>query len=364
MGCPFLRARIFFSILGNTVAQMLLWGSDGNILVQAFHAIFGVGTSISPWIIGPFVLHEHPKNTVNNTSLGNTTAVNNSFNTDDGETFYRNWTDKNVSNSTEQPNQETRIHIPFTFIMAWFAFVSILFFISYRLNKKEKIQTVRSGSRTKRVDQETKEFEPMWYRATFLILSALRFGFYCALEGQYAAFLTAFAVRGLGRSKTEGIALTSVFRTSFMISRVVNIGLALFIRPGTMIVIDLILLMLTYTILVLTVQHYGLAIWIGSALLGFGMSSFFAASISWVTENLKVTGKAAAIINLDAPGVMTLTFLIGHMFDAYGPMTFLYICMADSFFITLICVLTYLLARYYRKHYAMNYSVTEQNEMQ
>ncbi len=64
-----------------------------------------------------------------------------------------------------------------------------------------------------------------------------------------------------------------------------------------------------------------------------------------------ITGKAAAVINLDAVGVMAMTFLIGQMFDSHGPMTFLYICMADVFLLTLIVIGSSMFALFYKKHY-------------
>ena len=103
--------------------------------------------------------------------------------------------------------------------------------------------------------------------------------------------------------------------------------------------------------LLFTVQQFSWAIWIGCSVAGLGMGSFFAASISWTTQNLQITGKAAAVINLDALGVMAMAFLIGQLFDSPGPMTFLYICMADTFLLTLIVILSSVLARFYRKHY-------------
>ncbi len=133
----------------------------------------------------------------------------------------------------------------------WFVMISILFSISTHLTRKQNIQILK-GQKSKDIQQEEQQFEPMWYRIAMVTLTAMRFGSYVGLENQFAGYLTAFAVHGLNLPKTDGLALTSVYRTTFTISRVLNTFIAMWMRPTTMIVIDLIVMIVTYVVLVVT----------------------------------------------------------------------------------------------------------------
>ena len=116
-----------------------------------------------------------------------------------------------------------------------------------------------------------------------------------------------------------------------------------------MIVMDVIIFIGAFGFLVTTVQHYHWAIWLGSCVAGFGMGSFFGASVSWTEKQLKVTGKAGAVIGVgDTTGVMIMTFTIGHLFDSLGPMSFIYVCFVDTLLIALVCALCNAFSRYYR----------------
>ncbi len=313
-------------------------------MIQAFHATFGVGTIIAPWIIAPFITNDLSRNssqTNSSTSLlhlhGNGTIAHNI---------------SQIKGSIPQEDrEETKVQYAYTLLTIWFSVVAVLYFISYRLHMREKRLGKNITKSSNSQKEEMKVFEPVWYRISMLSLTGLRFGSYVALESQFAAYLTAFAVHGLSLEKTAGLALTSLFRTTFTISRVLNTFVAVCLRPSTMIILDLIIIMATYTLLVLTVNYYAWAIWIGSSLAGLGMGSFFGASITWITQNVQMTGKAGSMINIgDVTGIMIMTFFIGHMFDSHGPMSFLYICMGDSFLITVACILSYMLARFYRRH--------------
>ncbi len=317
-------------------------------MIQGFHATFGVGTIIAPWIVAPFVTHDTSSNTTDNTAIDSQTSMTN-LSTSTVHAYGNESMVLNVAqalNTTLPP--ETKVQYAYSLLSIWFSVVAVLYFISYRMHLRENRQSTRNTNRNTQVEK-AQVFEPMWYRISMLSLTGLRFGSYVALESKFAAYLTAFAVHGLDLKKRDGLAITSVFRTTFTISRVLNTCVAMCLRPSTMIILDLIVIMTTYTVLVFTVNHYYWAIWIGSSMAGLGMGSFFGASISWITQNVQMTGKAGSFINIgDVTGIMIMTFFIGHMFDSHGPMSFLYICMGDSFLISVFCILSYMLARFIR----------------
>ena len=319
-----------------------------------------LGTVVAPWIVAPFIVHTEGKSdsSDNVTSIMTSSSPDNFSNSvSDGNVTVTDsalTSDVDVGDGTELgfANDRTRIQYAFSLVSIWFMLVSTLFLTAYLAKKKEKSQgtgtsTVQNSQTTMKNAPE-RLFEPLWYRIPMLILTALRFGTYVGLESQYAAYLTAFTVKGLGRSKTDGLALTSTYRTAFTISRVVNIAVALCMTPMKMIVVDVVVIICAYGFLVGTVEHFYWAVWVGSVVAGLGMGSFFGASVSWTEKQLKITGKTGAVIGVgDTTGVMLITFTIGHLFDSLGPISFMYACLVDSVVIALVFALCYAWSRYY-----------------
>ena len=319
-----------------------------------------LGTVVAPWIVAPFIVHTDGESDLsdNATSITTSSSVENlSYSvTDSNVTATDSIIVSNVDVTDETEirfaNDRTRIQYAFSLVSVWFILVSTLFLTAYLAKRKEKSQETRTSalknSQTKVKTAPERPFEAMWYRIPMLVLTALRFGTYVGLESQYAAYLTAFTVKGLGRSKTDGLALTSTYRTAFTISRVVNIAVALCVTPMKMIIVDVVVIICAYGFLVGTVEHFHWSVWLGSVVAGLGMGSFFGASASWTEKQLKITGKTGAIIGVgDTSGVMLITFTIGHLFDSLGPISLMYACLVDSVLIALICALCFAWSRYY-----------------
>ncbi len=332
-------------------------------MIQAFHATFAVGTIVAPWIIAPFITQ---KTTILDSSISNDTmdsvfiqSQTNSYKYEVNPTINailqpnqssRSGTEGYSANSTlfgDHPKQETQVQVAFSIMSIWFTFVAILFFVSYRMTRKEKIM-LNHGNRKKHWHFEDKPtLERMSYRIPLLTLLALGFGAYVALESQFAAYLTAFAVKGLHLTKSDGLTLTSIFRVAFTTSRVLNIPVAMCLRPTGMILVDLTVIICTYSVMTFTVEYFPWSIWVGCAAAGFGMGSFFAAAITWTTQNLQITGKAASILNIGhTVGDIVMTFLIGQLFESHGPMSFMFICLGDVSLIVVICAAAYAFAQH------------------
>ena len=349
---------------GNTVGQMSLWGGDGNLMIQAFHATFAVGTIIAPWIIEKFIVQKH---TLTDSSISNDTiqtmfiesqtysqkydlspTTNVLLPSNQSPAYVTESSPGNSAHSIQEYKEETHVQIAFSFMSIWFLLVAILFLFAHHLTKKEKRlknQTRRSYKHL----QEIPSIEPMCYRVPLLTLIALGFGAYVALESQFAAYLTAFAVKGLHLTKTDGFTLTSVFRIAFTISRIINIPIAMCLRPSAMILLDLTIIVSTYSVLTFTVEYFSWSIWISCAAAGLGMGSFYAAAVSWTTQNLQITGKAASVLNIGhTVGDIVMTFLIGQLFESYGPMSFILICLGDVSLIVVICASAYAFAKQFK----------------
>ena len=95
-----------------------------------------------------------------------------------------------------------------------------------------------------------------------------------------ASLLMTFAVKGLGWTKPQGIAVISCFRGVYSAGRFASVLLAFLISPTKMIFLDLILILTGLIVLTLFIQFHHLILWIFNSLAGFGMGSFFGASMS------------------------------------------------------------------------------------
>ena len=90
------------SILGKNATALLLWGSDGAILMQAYHFIFAVGTIVSPWIAAPFILQDQ-RDALNSTETFHVTSTTTNFLTSLNPVY------DNVNSIPADPQEMTRV---------------------------------------------------------------------------------------------------------------------------------------------------------------------------------------------------------------------------------------------------------------
>ena len=67
-----------------------------------------------------------------------------------------------------------------------------------------------------------------------------------------------------------------------------------------MLIIDLALIMASNAILLPFANHYEWALWVGSALMGFGVSSVYPTLWTFLEEILPVTSKMTSVVNVCA----------------------------------------------------------------
>ena len=339
-----------FFFAGKNTTALLLWGWDGAILMQAYHCIFAIGTFVSPWIAAPFIIPDHKNDALNSTqipctenSTENTLAV---LTTIDDVHFA----------------ETTRVQYSFLIIGVYFLVSSMAFSFTYlawfkyeELKGKacNKVPIKTEQVETTNANDQDPKFEPLWYRIPMMILMFLRFGTYVGLEVAYASFLMTFAVKGLNWPRHDGIAVTSVFRASFAAARGISICLAAVVTPTKMILKDLVILITAFIVLLLCVEANDLVLWVSSGVVGFGMGSLYASSMSWVDGKMFITGKAGAtFVTGTWIGVLIIPALVGYLFDKVGPFGFIYSCFGDTLLMTLICLLAMLVAWLYHRRKA------------
>ena len=221
-----------------------------------------------------------------------------------------------------------------------FSFTYLVWFKYEELKGKNrhKVQA-KNGREEETSNNINKKLESMWFRIPMMIFMFLKFGTLVALEIVYASFLMTFAVNGLNWTKQDGLAVTSVFRASFAAARGLSICLAAAVSPTKMIIKDLVILISAFVVLLIWVEANNLVLWVGSGVVGFGMGSLYASSMSWADGQMIITGKAGStFVTGTWIGALTIPASVGYLFDTVGPFSFIYSCFGDTLLLSLICL--------------------------
>ena len=103
-------------------------------------------------------------------------------------------------------------------------------------------------------------------------------------------------------------------------------------------------------VLTVFIQFHHLILWIFISLAGFGMGSFFGASMSWADKYLNVSGKTGSVfITGSWLGLLALPALTGYLFDNVSPFCYIYACFGDAIALTTVTFLAMGMAHYYHK---------------
>ena len=364
------RGQINFPIflhLGQNVTALLIWGWDGAILMQSFHCVFALGTFVAPWLAAPFISSD--AYTIDNET---TTISSVSFQTDDNTMSVRNI--ENYETITDTTNiktlgigeelHESNVHFTFLIIAAYEILSSGLFVVSYIFQRKySKVNEVNQENGKNKNEGVTSEKrssfkrkEPKWFLFPMLGLMFLRFAFYVGLDVMSASFLMTFAVKGLGWTKSQGIAVISCFRGVYSLGRVSSVLLALIISPTKMIMLDIFLILTGLFVLTIFINFHDLILWIFISLAGFGMGSFYGASMSWADKYMNVTGKTGSVfITGSWFGLLSLPALTGYLFDNVSPYCYIYACFGSAIAVAVVTFLAMGLVFFYnRRHVDQN----------
>ena len=165
----------------------------------------------------------------------------------------------------------------------------------------------------------------VFYKGTLICFLGLFFFCYVGLEVTYGALVTTFAVDQIHWTKDEGATVAAIFWGSLATGRGVAILIANCCGPTVMLVIDLIFMLAGGLILSFGVILNDNLIYLGTVILGLGMSSVFPAGISWADKYFRVSGKSTAVFVIgSAAGQMVVPSVIGYFFDNDSAMVLMY----------------------------------------
>jgi len=178
-----------------------------------------------------------------------------------------------------------------------------------------------------------------------LILLVLLFLFYYVylyIENIPSAFFPTFAIKYLSWSVRDSTLLMSVFFGFHCGGRLLAIPLSIFMRPRTMIVLNLAVVAVAYTLLLFIASTDSL-MWIVAAMAGLGMASTFASMVLWVSEMVPISGKVASVMLIGSSiGGATGPVIVGVLIDLYTPMWMVYVLISSGFIHIIIFVAMFL----------------------
>ncbi|OQR72649.1 sodium-dependent glucose transporter 1A-like, partial [Tropilaelaps mercedesae] len=218
--------------IGSQIRLVRIWKDKSASALQAFHTAFGVGAMMAPFMASPFLSVRAEDNSV---------------------------------------IEETRLWIPYVIFGAVYALILVsmlgVFFIDPSNIEKDK----REDGNT---DTSQRTFEIILVSLLFIYLLI------CVnTEVIFSALLSVYAVKSplLRFSKSEAAYLSGLFWTTFTGGRVVSILTAIYFNLETLLWISHVLLILSSAVLI-GFSGSGLCTWLGTAILGLGLSSLYGAA--------------------------------------------------------------------------------------
>ena len=137
-------------------------------------------------------------------------------------------------------------------------------------------------------------------------------------------FTFAISHPSLRFTKSNAAFLTSLFWTSYTLSRVVSTGLSLKFSPAQLIVGCHVIYMAGALLMMLFLDTSpSLITWLGTAILAFGLSPYWSNSTAWSVQYIQLTPASMALITmLYSSGLMLIPFFLGNQI-AENPRFFL-----------------------------------------
>ncbi|MCC6458583.1 MAG: MFS transporter [Caldilineaceae bacterium] len=142
---------------------------------------------------------------------------------------------------------------------------------------------------------------------------------YVGAEVGVGGWLYTYAVE-MGLANTTAAAyLTSVYWGAFMLGRLLSIPIAARVRPRTILMVDLAGCVLNLSLMVLLPES-AWSVWVGAFGVGLFIASIFPTVITWAERRMSMSGVVTSMFLVGSSlGAMLIPWLIGQLFDRYGP---------------------------------------------
>ncbi|KAK3103868.1 hypothetical protein FSP39_022518 [Pinctada imbricata] len=225
----------------------------------------------------------------------------------------------------------SRIQFAYLIIGALLLLNSFLFMVLYCYDRHHSDY---SSLVKNKYEQDPQEI--LCCRIIILVLMFLFFLSYVGMETTFGGLLMTFVVTHIHWSKNQGAIVTAIFWGSLAVGRGFSIFIANCCKPGLMLITDLVLLLIGALMLSFGLK-FQFVVWLGTLAVGFGMSSIFPTSISWMEQYYRLTGKSTAVLVMgSAFGQMIIPVVTGYFYQNVEPMSLMYALLVLSVFMLVL----------------------------
>lgn len=317
---------------GASVFMIHLWGKEAANFIQVLQLMYGVGSLIAPLMAQPF-LTTAPEHLI---TLSNTT-------------------------DTQQHDTALQLIYPYSILagfMAFNAIFSLVIWIFYPDTPTHPSRKLAEGS-TEEVDEqpeemiETKsdmavqieipsksetdiEHYGVWKILT-IVLAIIFMHVYFGLQVSFGSYLMTYAVNcDLKLSKTTGALLTTLYWTTFTVTKVGAIFFVNCLGHEVSILLSLGLMMIAGSFLLPLANHDATSLLAGVALEGIGVSSIFGCMFGHMEDYFQVTDTIASLMAMSSVlGELSFPLLISHFIEA-DPQILMTVTLICACFLTVI----------------------------
>ena len=171
---------------------------------------------------------------------------------------------------------------------------------------------------------------------TLILIICIFFFLYAGGEVSFGGWIYTYSLEMGLADETSAAYLNSGFWGAFTLARLLSIPLAKRMRPRIMMSIDLAGCLLSVGAILLWPQS-SLELWLGTIGIGASIASIFPTTLNMAERRLNITGQITGWFFIGASsGGMFLPWLIGQFFQSRGPQTTMLIFLFDMFAVTLV----------------------------
>ncbi|BFZ03935.1 hypothetical protein BsWGS_06973 [Bradybaena similaris] len=193
-----------------------------------------------------------------------------------------------------------------------------------------KDRSLKSPVLTRQTPDVTRNPFSTCFVVSVILLLFVFFLAYMGMEATFGGLLTTFAVEYSGNPLTpsQGASLTALFWGSLAFGRGCSIFIARCVKPSRMMLMNLGLTMFAALILSFSIPVNPATLWVGTVMLGLGMSSLFPTAISWANSCYPLSGRATAVfVAGSGVGEMTFPILTGYLYEMKDKMYVMYMML-------------------------------------
>ena len=238
-------------------------------------------------------------------------------------------------------------------IIGTVVFVSSVIFLIFYCRNKKRLTFAKGDDYYEGVKGNTGCF-----KVSVLFMLFLFFICYVGLEVAFGGFVTYFSVGFNHWPKEQGAIVTAIFWGAVAVGRGFSIFISRCCRPTVMLSADLCLMV--FAGLVLSIGTYFLKklLWLGTLILGLGMSSVLPGIISWTETYFPTTGKSTAVFVMGSTlGEMFLPIMTSYLFTIQDEMVLMRLTLA----LGAILLVLFIVMSCYAAHNGETYTLRDRN---